>query len=733
MHERIVIRNMANIVEENAQLKRDLDTAKKQLTRIGLVHERLGQKSDELAMRYDDERRRSAKRKRTSSVSSVSPSSSRSGSSPSRSHSFGVEQYKDKLTIMNVELDNLKKRLLNKLTNLQDESNTAQAELKIERSKREICEKRRHHIIKMMACLLYQFGADHELLLSFAESCKNEDVTEIEQSQHAVALAEQATRTRREWQQMKAALNEHGTAFEAQRKEADEERDKLLTRLSTLEQESEDRQAALESLKDFRESTEKLRKVLDLTRVTREVDQPAPNNFKNLNAELDKAALSVGVRQLTKSVTNALYVIERNAIQVVTEQANKAYHKLQARLATVEAGVEAEKKRAADAQSALEVCVREKDEALQTAKTLKEAAETAERQKDKYKKVSDAIRLAAQETLRKIEQKPTSHERVKAIDDKFSERKEVREMVEEERMTTAEDQIGMFDHLAKASSSVRADDDFVIDDIFMSHKKKRKQTDDREERSKRDRHIADHKRHEQTLDSCNMCIDSTKLRKHLIVAVGLKTYLAVPSVQSLVEGHCLIVPMMHVPSSLQLDEDVFDEMKIWRKGLVAMLADRDEDCVFIESAKNVQHQPHMCIECIPLPKELGDAAPIYFKKAISECEGEWSDNKKLIDLASRGGDIRRAIPKGFSYFAVDFGLQSGYAHVIEDEQRFPANFAKEIVGGMMDLDHNLWRKPSVETFDEQTAKVVHFKDMWKSYDWTERVKQRLKDSDESDD
>lgn len=59
-----------------------------------------------------------------------------------------------------------------------------------------------------------------------------------------------------------------------------------------------------------------------------------------------------------------------------------------------------------------------------------------------------------------------------------------------------------------------------------------------------------------------------------------------------------------------------------------------------------------------------------------ECEGEWSDNKKLIELAGKGGDIRRAIPKGFSYFSVDFGLQSGYAHAIEDEQSFPANFAK---------------------------------------------------------
>ncbi len=57
-----------------------------------------------------------------------------------------------------------------------------------------------------------------------------------------------------------------------------------------------------------------------------------------------------------------------------------------------------------------------------------------------------------------------------------------------------------------------------------------------------------------------------------------------------------------------------------------------------------------------------------------ECEKEWSNNKKLVDLSAK--DIRRAIPKGFSYFSVDFGLQSGFAHVIEDEKMFPSYFGK---------------------------------------------------------
>lgn len=43
---------------------------------------------------------------------------------------------------------------------------------------------------------------------------------------------------------------------------------------------------------------------------------------------------------------------------------------------------------------------------------------------------------------------------------------------------------------------------------------------------------------------------------------GLKTYLAVPHVQSLVTGHCQIVPFHHVASSLHLDEDIWAEVKV---------------------------------------------------------------------------------------------------------------------------------------------------------------------------
>ncbi len=59
---------------------------------------------------------------------------------------------------------------------------------------------------------------------------------------------------------------------------------------------------------------------------------------------------------------------------------------------------------------------------------------------------------------------------------------------------------------------------------------------------------------------------------------------------------------------------------------------------------------------------------------MQECETEWSNNKKLIDLKGKG--LKRSVPKGLPYFHVDFGMDSGYAHVVEEENEFPNNFAQ---------------------------------------------------------
>lgn len=257
--------------------------------------------------------------------------------------------------------------------------------------------------------------------------------------------------------------------------------------------------------------------------------------------------------------------------------------------------------------------------------------------------------------------------------------------------------------------------DQTLDDIFVSSASRRAALPQDSEKDKA-RALQEHRQ----LIRSKLSIDSPELQKQLIVCIGMKVYLAVPPHQPLVPGHCQLIPTLQCSCVVNLDEDVWAEVKVFRKGLVAMFASRDQDVIFIETATHLRRQPHMVLDCIPVPKEQGHLAPLYFKKAILECESEWAQNKKLLD--TRHKELRRSVPRGFPYFSAEFGLDGGYAHVIEDEGKFTSYFGKEIIGGMLELEPKLWRKPQRESTDQQKHRAMQISEMWEQYDWTKRLK-----------
>ncbi|XP_029027313.1 CWF19-like protein 2 [Betta splendens] len=291
----------------------------------------------------------------------------------------------------------------------------------------------------------------------------------------------------------------------------------------------------------------------------------------------------------------------------------------------------------------------------------------------------------------------------------------LQEMVRREKMSSAQDQNALYSRMAAKMMGKTDGDNYTLDDMFVSSAAQR-EGEGREEERMRNRAIQESRRLAASMDKCQHCFSSQDLQKHLIVAIGSKVYLSLPAGISMTEGHCLICPLQHHCSATGLDEDVWSEMQLFRRTLVRMFESQELDCVFMETHMNPRRRLHMVLECIPLPRELGDMAPIYFKKAIMECDEEWAMNKKIVDLSSK--DIRQAVPRGLPYFAVDFGLQGGFAHVIENEQKFPHYFGKEVVGGMMDLEPRRWRKLIRENFDDQRKKVLQFAQWWKPFDCT---------------
>lgn len=76
------------------------------------------------------------------------------------------------------------------------------------------------------------------------------------------------------------------------------------------------------------------------------------------------------------------------------------------------------------------------------------------------------------------------------------------------------------------------------------------------------RSIIDYAKTKKALDTCPFCYQDDAPPKASIVALGHRTYLACTQVEELVDGHCLIVPIQHHLSMLEMDDDEWDEVRV---------------------------------------------------------------------------------------------------------------------------------------------------------------------------
>jgi diadenosine tetraphosphate (Ap4A) HIT family hydrolase len=236
----------------------------------------------------------------------------------------------------------------------------------------------------------------------------------------------------------------------------------------------------------------------------------------------------------------------------------------------------------------------------------------------------------------------------------------------------------------------------------------------------RRRAIAVVQRSDAVVQACPLCVESPRHQSHLVVATGLRVYLALPQRGSVCEGHCILAPVEHVLAQTQMDEDVHEELVYFQKHLAKMFAKRGKRVIFLEQT-NLHGKRHCQVECVPLSEDEFAEAPMYFRKAILESDEEWAQNKRLVETNGRG--IRKSVPSGFSYFFVEFGVGGdGYAHVIEDISQFPLDMGREVVCGVLGEPAQLVMHARRESRHAEVEAVRGFREMWRPFDWTIKLR-----------
>lgn len=240
----------------------------------------------------------------------------------------------------------------------------------------------------------------------------------------------------------------------------------------------------------------------------------------------------------------------------------------------------------------------------------------------------------------------------------------------------------------------------------------------------RGKSIEKFKQKEKITNECWFCTDSDRFKiergTDWIVTYANYTYLAIPKARSLHSLHCLIVPMSHVCSLLdcrEFEDEIWEEVRNFKKCLLQMAAKQDRSYVFIECVmRSGDLRRHTFIDCIPTPRgHYADHVKGHFLKALQETDEEWSQNKKVIDTSLKPGGLRSALPrKNFPYFYADFRLDQGYAHVIEDGEKFGnGDFGRDLMASLLKVSRNEWR--AHRTSDDE---VKRFCNSFGPFDWT---------------
>jgi hypothetical protein len=243
--------------------------------------------------------------------------------------------------------------------------------------------------------------------------------------------------------------------------------------------------------------------------------------------------------------------------------------------------------------------------------------------------------------------------------------------------------------------------------------------------------VTEYKKLNRILDTCPLCYHEDRappqnLPLAPVLALATRTYLTLPTAPELTgaEGGAVIAPLSHRTNLLECDDDEWEEMRNFMKSLTRMYHEQGREVLFYENAAAPHRRLHAALVAVPIPYDLGDTAPAFFREAMMSADEEWAQHKKVIDTGKKAREglgklaFRRSLAREMPYFHVWFTLDGGLGHVVEDAARWPKGdlFAREIVGGMLDCEPDVIKRQGRWTRNDE--RVDGFVKRWRKFDWT---------------
>ncbi|KIM33244.1 hypothetical protein M408DRAFT_14068 [Serendipita vermifera MAFF 305830] len=230
---------------------------------------------------------------------------------------------------------------------------------------------------------------------------------------------------------------------------------------------------------------------------------------------------------------------------------------------------------------------------------------------------------------------------------------------------------------------------------------------------------------EISASECWFCLSNPNLAKHLLVSFGEECYLSLPKGQLPVAsakdpkmkdlfpvpggGHILIVPISHHPTLRSLPSDeatsTLGELERYKSALRAFYASYSCTPVFFEVAKRMIHGVHSQLHSVPIPQSIS-------AQDIEETFHHAAKQMRIELQEEHNG----AFEATENYFMVELPNGKTWVHVMDQDSRFPLQFARMALATAFGLPDRVDWKNCVEGEAKEKKEAEDFKAAFQSFD-----------------
>ncbi|KAK7265375.1 hypothetical protein RJT34_32994 [Clitoria ternatea] len=211
---------------------------------------------------------------------------------------------------------------------------------------------------------------------------------------------------------------------------------------------------------------------------------------------------------------------------------------------------------------------------------------------------------------------------------------------------------------------------------------------------------------------CWFCLSSPNVESHLIVSIGENYYLALAK-GPLVEDHVLIIPVEHMPCTLSMSSEFEVELFRFQNSLRRYCTNQGKEVIFFEWASI--RGTHANLQAIPIPSSKAVLVEKAFNLAAQKLGFKFVA-KKFDSISDGRKFLKTHLDGNSSLFYAEVPGGTILLHHVEEKERFPAQFGREVLAGLLNMADNAnWRNHK-HSKDEEMKIVEDFKSHFQEYD-----------------